>query len=257
MAMTDVEAIKKELVDINAFVRERFDPVTHDVGLLKDETERLGRDIVQLQGRERAVRREALASHAEDYGAPVVSDGPFAGMDVLDLGLLRRFARSQRRESFGPAWLERAEEAKRSLISSMTPATIQAAHELASRKLNVWYTVDKKPTGQYQSFSRAVLQAMTRAAMDSTTAGSGDELVATLEARELWMDVNLQTLVAPLIPTFSMPSNPFDIPKQLGDVNFYPGTENVATTSTALSTGKATLTAYEMVGQTPYSFTIE
>ena len=84
---------------------------------------------------------------------------------------------------------------------------------------------------------------MTRAAMDSTTAGSGDELVATLEARELWMDVNLQTLVAPLIPTFPMPSNPFDIPRQLGDVNFYPGTENVATTSTALSTGKTTLTA--------------
>ena len=27
--------------------------------------------------------------------------------------------------------------------------------------------------------------------MDSTTAGSGDELVATLEARELWMDVFL------------------------------------------------------------------
>ena len=93
--------------------------------------------------------------------------------------------------------------------------------------------------------------------MDSTTAGTGDELVATLEARELWMDVNLQTLVAPLIPTFPMPSNPFDIPRQLGDVNFYPGTENVSTTSTALSTGRTTLTAYELVGQVPYSFTLE
>jgi len=93
--------------------------------------------------------------------------------------------------------------------------------------------------------------------MDSTTAGSGDELVATLEARELWMDVNLQTMVAPLVPTFPMPSNPFDIPRQLGDVNFYPGTENVATTSTALGTGKTTLTAYELVGQVPYSFTLE
>jgi hypothetical protein len=93
--------------------------------------------------------------------------------------------------------------------------------------------------------------------MDSTTAGSGDELVATLEARELWMDVNLQTMVAPLVPTFPMPSNPFDIPRQLGDVGFYPGTENVATTSTALGTGKTTLTAYELVGQVPYSFTLE
>ena len=93
--------------------------------------------------------------------------------------------------------------------------------------------------------------------MDSTTAGTGDELVATLEARELWMDVNLQTLVAPLVATFPMPSNPFDIPRQPGDVNFYPGTENVSTTSTALGTGKTTLTAYELVGQVPYSFTLE
>ena len=93
--------------------------------------------------------------------------------------------------------------------------------------------------------------------MDSTTAGSGDELVATLEARELWLDVNLRTLVAPLVPTFSMPSNPFDIPRQLGDVSFYPGTENAAASSTALSTGKATLTAHELVGQVPYSFTLE
>ena len=102
-----------------------------------------------------------------------------------------------------------------------------------------------------------MLQATTRATMDSTTAGSGDELVATLEARELWMDVNLRTLVAPLVTTFAMPSNPFDLPRQLGDVNFYPGTENVATTSTALGTGKTALTAYELVGQVPYSFTLE
>jgi hypothetical protein len=71
------------------------------------------------------------------------------------------------------------------------------------------------------------------------------------------MDVNLQTLVAPLIPTFPMPSNPFDVPRQLGDVNFYPGTENVATTDTALATGKTTLTAFELVGQVPYSFALE
>ena len=93
--------------------------------------------------------------------------------------------------------------------------------------------------------------------MDSTTAGSGDELVATLEARELWQDVNLQTLVAPIIPTFPMPSNPFEVPRQLGDVNFFPGTENTATTDTALATGRTTLTAFELVGQVPYSFTLE
>ena len=257
MPNTDVETIKKDLVEISSFVKERFDPVSDEVGLLREETERLGQEVVRLQDRERAVRREALASYADVHDAPVVPEGPFAGLDVLDLGLLRRFARPQRREPFGPAWLDRAEEARRSLMATMTPALVQSSHQHATRRIGDWHTVDGKPTGQYESFSRSVLQALTRAAMDSTTAGSGDELVATLEARELWMDVNLQTLVAPLVSTFSMPSNPFDIPRQLGEVDFYPGTENVATTSTALATGKATLTAYEMVGQVPYSFTLE
>ena len=257
MTTADIEAIKKDLVEINTFVREQFDPVAGQVNLLKEETERLARDITDIRQRERSLRRDALIRNAEEAPSLVVPEGPYSGMDTLDLALLRRFAYSQRRESFGPAWLERTEEAKGLLLGSATPATIQASHQAATRRLEAWHTVDSKPTGQFEEFTRPVLQSLTRAAMDSTTAGSGDELGATLEARELWMDVNLQTLVASLIPTFSMPSNPFDIPRQLGDVNFYPGTENVATTSTALATGKTTLTAYELVGQVPYSFTLE
>jgi HK97 family phage major capsid protein len=257
MGTAEIQSIKKDLVEINSFVRDRFDPVTRDVELLKEETEKLKREVLGVQKRERTLRRDALLRHADDSSSILVPDGPYAGMDILDLGLLRRFAYSQRRESFGPAWLDRASEAKRSLVSSITPAVIQGSHHAATRKLESWFTVDRRLTGQFETSSRSVLQALTRAAMDSTTAGSGDELVATLEARELWMDVNLQTLVTPLVPTFPMPSNPFDIPRQLGDVNFYPGTENVSTTSTALSTGKTTLTAYELVGQVPYSFTLE
>ena len=139
----------------------------------------------------------------------------------------------------------------------MTTPVVQESYQAADRRLREWHQVGNRATGQYETFSRSVLQSLTRAAMDSTTAGSGDELVATLEARELWMDVNLQTLVAPLVRTFQMPSNPFDLPRQLGDVNFYPGTENTAAPETALGTGKATLTAFELVGQVPYSFTLE
>ncbi len=62
-------------------------------------------------------------------------------------------------------------------------------------------------------------QSNLKAALDSTTAGSGDELVDTQEARALWDDVNLETAVAPLFNTIQMPSNPFQIPLQLGDVN--------------------------------------
>ena len=100
-------------------------------------------------------------------------------------------------------------------------------------------------------------QANLKAAMDSTTAGTGDELVPTQEASAMWMDVNLETMVAPLFSRVEMPSNPFEIPLQLGDVNWFPGTENIATTSTALTTAKQTLTAYELVGQIPWSLTID
>ena len=43
-------------------------------------------------------------------------------------------------------------------------------------------------------------QANLKAAMDSTTAGTGDELVPTQEVSALWMDVNLETLVSPCSP---------------------------------------------------------
>ena len=257
MPTAEMEAIKKELNEINRFVRDRIDPVTKEVDLLREESERLKEEVLQIRQRDRALRRDAVMRHSGEHSSIVVPEGPYAGMDVLDLALLRRFAHSQRRESFGPAWAERAEGAKRTLAAGLTPAVIQASHQASARKLEEWYSVDRKPTGQFEGFGRSVLQALTRAAMDSTTAGSGDELVATLEARELWMDVNLHTMVAPLVPTFPMPSNPFDIPRQLGEVNFYPGTENTAAAATALSTDKATLTAYELVGQVPYSFTLE
>ena len=257
MTIAELETIKRELAEINSFVRERFDPVSSSVDLLREETERLERSVLELQQRDRAVRRESLMRQAGDDSPLTVPEGPYAGMDVLDLALLRRFAYSQRREAFGPAWLERTEEAKRMLADGATPTAVQETHRSSARKLSAWHRVGRRSTGQFESFSRPVLQSMTRAAMDSTTAGSGDELVATLEARELWMDVHLQTLVAPLVPMITMPSSPFDIPRQLGDVSFYPGTENVAPTSTALGTSKTTMTAYELVGQVPYSFTLE
>ena len=100
-------------------------------------------------------------------------------------------------------------------------------------------------------------QSNLKAAMDSTTGTSGDELVDTQEARALWDDVNLETAVAPLFNTIQMPSNPFQIPLQLGDVNWYPGTENVASKSTALTTARQTLTAYELVSEVPWSYDLD
>ena len=94
-------------------------------------------------------------------------------------------------------------------------------------------------------------------AMDSTTGGTGDELVSTQEAAALWMDVNLETMVLSLFSRVDMPTNPFEIPLQLGDVNWYPGAENLSPAATALATSKQTLTAYELVGQVPWSLSLD
>jgi len=90
-------------------------------------------------------------------------------------------------------------------------------------------------------------------AMDSTTSGAGDELVPTLEAAQLWMDVNLEARVLPLFTQSPMPSNPFDIGTQIGDVNWYPTTENVQSTTTTPTTAKTTLTAYGLKAGIPFS----
>ncbi len=100
-------------------------------------------------------------------------------------------------------------------------------------------------------------QSNLKAAMDSTTSGAGDELVDTQEARALWDDVNLETAIAPLFNAIQMPSNPFQIPLQMSDVNWYPGAENVSAKSTALTTARQTLTAYELVAEVPWSYDLD
>ena len=93
--------------------------------------------------------------------------------------------------------------------------------------------------------------------MDSTTAGAGDELVPQEEARQLWADVNTEAAVASLFETVTMPSNPFDVPLELGDVNWYPGATNTVAASTDLTTAKQTLKAYELVGMVPWAYELE
>lgn len=96
-----------------------------------------------------------------------------------------------------------------------------------------------------------------KAAMDSTTAGKGDEIVPTGIATRLWDDVNHETRVASLFNRIDMPTNPFDIPLQLGDVNWYPGAENTAGTASTPKTAKQTLTAHELVAEVPWSLTLD
>ena len=207
--MPGVAEIQREIAQTQSFVQERLDPMRREVGLLREEQERLAGEVRTLLGQQRSERREAVLSRASNDRVRV-RGGQLDGFDMVDLAIMR----------------------------SLLTAQQARPQDYDSRALQAWE----------QSVQRA---------MDSTTSGAGDELVGREEARQLWADVNVETAVASLFETVTMPSNPFDIPLQLGDVNWYPGTANVAVSSTNLTTAKQTLTAYELVGMVPWAYELD
>jgi HK97 family phage major capsid protein len=94
-------------------------------------------------------------------------------------------------------------------------------------------------------------------ALTSTGSGTGDELVPTGMAGQLWDDIFLASRIAANITTIQMPTNPFDVPLGLGDVTWRKGTENTATTASDPATAKTTLTATELVAEVNWSYTLE
>ena len=236
----ELEKIGRELGEINQFVSDRFDPVTEQVDLQAEEIDKLKSGIVEVQEAQREVKRAQVRSSASDEELRV-QDGPYAGMDAVDLALMRGIAEGNRQ------WGEKISDATGQLVDGASGKISPAIEEKFKGHPNA------KP--MLREYSRAI-DSQSRA-LTATGSATGDELVPTLEASALWMDVNLQTQVAPLIPTIAMPSNPFDIPTQLGDVSWFPGTENTTATESTPATAKKTLTAYELVSQVSFSFSIE
>lgn len=99
---------------------------------------------------------------------------------------------------------------------------------------------------------KAAIKALT-----STGSGTGDELVPTEMAGQLWEDIFLASRVVSSLQTIPMPSNPFEVPLGLGDVTWRKGTENTATTASDPATAKSTLTATEQVAEVNWSYTLE
>ena len=94
-------------------------------------------------------------------------------------------------------------------------------------------------------------------AMTSTGAATGDELVPTNMAAQLWDDFFLASRVVTTMQRVPMPTNPFDIPLGLGSVTWRKGTENTATTASDPATAKSTLTATELVTEQNWSYTLD
>ncbi len=94
-------------------------------------------------------------------------------------------------------------------------------------------------------------------AMTSTGAGTGDELVPTGMANSLWADFFAASRVASSLQQQVMPTDPFDVPLNLGDVTWRKGTQNTATTVSDPATAKSTLTSTEMVCEVDWSYDLD
>lgn len=94
-------------------------------------------------------------------------------------------------------------------------------------------------------------------ALTADGSATGDELVPTGMAGELWQDFFTASKVAADLPAMAMPTDPFDIPLGLGDVTWRKGTQNTAITASDTATAKSTLTATEQIAEVDYSYNLD
>lgn len=96
-----------------------------------------------------------------------------------------------------------------------------------------------------------------KAAMSTTDAVGGD-LVPVGYASRLWEDIFLASnIVANFGPPIAMPGNVFHSPLSLGDITWYKGTENSATTATQMATDEVIFTGTELVSEVDWSYTLD
>ena len=255
--MSEIDTLLK---DFKEGVQTLRDEVSKESADMAEKIERVAAVAEKAQIAVDQLRKEQLARIGQD-GRIRVRAGRLAGYDSLDLKMLEQVMRSRRGTDTPPSEriVEELAEARRDIRESMTVNSILGWEDRATRMASL-LTPSTDALNQFRGtlsgWTRGMIAGHQRA-MDSTTATAGDELVPTFEAAELWMDVNFDTLVLPVMPQITMPTNPFDIPAQLGDTNWYPISENVQVTTTDLATAKATLTAYGLKTGVPFSDELE
>ena len=260
-----MELVLKELSEIKSWQQEKMQ---EGLAPVHDEIKRMGDRLEAVTKGYESLRRERLA-HMDNDGRMIVREGRFSGFDAVELAIARNLGLSQIRGSrpgVSPEFLEDLSKAQNGLKAVMVASGVDTTNAWMERclkqRIDSLVVAGVIPPGisvfrdSLTNWRTQMLQ-LTRKALDSTTAASGDELVPTLEAAQLWMDVNLETKILPLFIQSPMPTNPFDIPGQLGDVNWYPTAENEQGTTTTVSTKKTTLTAYELKAGIPFSDTLE
>lgn len=94
-------------------------------------------------------------------------------------------------------------------------------------------------------------------ALTSTGSATGDELVPTGMAGELWQDFFTASQIVSDLPSQPMPTDPFDMPLGLGDVTWRKGGQGASPSATNVATAKSTLTSTEQVAEVDWTYNLE
>lgn len=254
----EMEKVEKEVEDIKSFMKDRIEEAYEvQAEELVRMTERL--DSVEKDMKD-ARRRDVARIGAS--GDLKIKEGRYAGVGLLETSAILAGKRDFRMNGQvipedHPIFAD-AEKARIDLAKSITLETLDGWAENAVKSraamsgLSAMAPAMLKFSGEVDRWKNLMRPGIIRA-MDSTTAGTGDELVPTFEAAQLWLDVNLNTLILPALVQVPMPTDPFDWPTQLGNTNWYPTTENVQATTSDVATAKRTLTSAGLKTGVPFS----
>jgi HK97 family phage major capsid protein len=255
------EGRNKAVTEIKDFVAEK---VEAGIKPLREENERMAVQLSKMNEAKREEDRRSVA-RVTDEGHIKVRSGRLAGWDAFALtcteGMLTEYCRSEGRGDWrGTRLGEDIVEGRNQIAALITPDGIAEWGENATKAMRSTMSptvaIKRRALDRYADSIGSHQTEMRKyaiKALDSTTTAKGDELVPTFETSEVWRDVNLATPVAALIPQRAMPTQPYDLPYDFGDVNWYPSAENVQGATSDPSTGKTTLTAKGLKAGVPYS----
>ena len=215
MPPTIEETLKKELSEIKGVVETTVDA---KISLFQQQIEKMSSEIIKLTRENRRMNLRQL--HDSDKGASVLT-GPYEGMDEFDLQIARSAFKLASDEAYTDEPLQ--------------PHLAKQWHQ----------NLEMAETQLAETLSQA---------LDPETPGAGQELTFTGKSSTMWRDVHLATAVSSLFTNFMMPTQPYQVPFDFGDFNWFRGRANIAPVSTDVATGDRTFSAQEIVAHIAWSY---
>jgi len=184
---TEIDALLQEIVGMKSYVEDK---VTNGVEPLKEEQHRMAGILENVETAMKELRRERL-NHSNPGGQFRVPTGRVAGFDSLDLKILSTImeGREARGIQMSGGMRDMLAGSKKDLSDSVTVDKLMAWEEDAIKRRDIMHP-GVAGAQNFRSAAAGWRAGMMEAhgkALDSTTSGSGDELVPTIEAATLWM----------------------------------------------------------------------